>query len=497
MDFLLGFGFRDVVDMAIVAVLLYAVLVWFKQTKAVFVAGGIFILGAVYIVASLLELTMTAWIFQGFFAIFLIVIIVIFQEELRSFFERLAVFSLGKKTSAQLADRQVEMLVQTLGDFAGAKNGALIVLKGKDPLERHLQAGYELGGRLSEPLLKSLFDPHSPGHDGAVIIEEDQITRFGCQLPLSKDYQKIQGLGTRHTAALGLTERSDALCLAVSEERGTISLSRNGELRVVTDLDALASAINAFLNEKAPMAPARWSAALFHTNTREKGLAAFLSFLLWGVFVSGSKVETRRLLLPVRFHDLPAGMTVERLYPPRVRAAVAGVRRDLYLLDPQDAYVSLDLSAMEEGIHEIVLSDRNFRLPPGVGVTEVEPASVKVQLLHGTMPALPEGKGGPGLKRLTAAEAEGLVRALPEVHKIAESVRGRGFRVVLKVESGPNPLIQSGGRQVYSVFVGEDRVTDVVRLMTFEVNAATREISVFDEDEDAVVPLASWRKKAP
>src|SRR5207244_4402462 len=130
---------------------------------------------------------------------------------------------------------------------------------------------YALGGQVSEPLLKSLFDPHSPGHDGAVVIEEDTVTRFGCQLPLSKDYQKIQGLGTRHTAALGLTERSDALCLAVSEERGTISVSRHGELTVTQDLDQLANVVTTFLAEKAPKPAGSWRSGILSANLREKG----------------------------------------------------------------------------------------------------------------------------------------------------------------------------------------------------------------------------------
>ena len=105
-------------------------------------------------------------------------------------------------------------------------------------------------GKISEPLLKSIFDPHSPGHDGAVIIENDQIARFAAHLPLSKDFQQLAHVGTRHSAALGLAELSDAMCIAVSEERGKISVARNGRLRQVDNMQELGSLLQKFLQRE-------------------------------------------------------------------------------------------------------------------------------------------------------------------------------------------------------------------------------------------------------
>ena len=111
--------------------------------------------------------------------------------------------------------------------------------------------GIELEGKISEPLLKSLFDPHSPGHDGAVIVGNERISRFAAHLPLSKDFKQLAHVGTRHSAALGLAELSDALCIAVSEERGTISVARDGRLRQVNNLQELGSLLQ-FLHENYP-----------------------------------------------------------------------------------------------------------------------------------------------------------------------------------------------------------------------------------------------------
>src|SRR5262244_4382707 len=244
--------FAEVVDIIFVAVLLYTAIVWARQTRAAFVVRGILILGGIYIIARYLDLQMTAWVFQGFFAIFLIMIVVIFQEELRQFFERIAVWSLARKRVPALGSHTSDILVRTLSDLAKEHVGALMVIRGNDPLERHITGGIPLDGKLSGPLLKSIFDPHSPGHDGAVIVENNCITRFATHLPLSKDLRQLSNVGTRHSAALGLAELADVLCLVVSEERGTISVARDGKLKRTENLQQVGAIIESFLREKFP-----------------------------------------------------------------------------------------------------------------------------------------------------------------------------------------------------------------------------------------------------
>ena len=132
--------------------------------------------------------------------------------------------------------------------MAKKRIGALIVLQGNDPLERHINGGTSLDGLVSEPLLESLFDPHSIGHDGAVIINGNRIAKFGCHLPLSINTSKYGNIGLRHTAALGLAERSDAICVVVSEEKGTISTGLSGNIsRRFNNAAALHERIGAIL----------------------------------------------------------------------------------------------------------------------------------------------------------------------------------------------------------------------------------------------------------
>ena len=282
-------GFADVLDIVLVTVLIYAMLVWFKKTKAAFVAMGLLMLAAVYTIARVMGMVMTIYIFQGFFAVVFIAIVVIFQEELRSIFERIAVWGLfGAGMQEDPASRQMENIVRSLSDLARDRIGALVVLKGKDPLDRHVEGGWDLHGELSEALIKSIFDSHSLGHDGAVVIEGGQVTRFGCHLPLSKEFSKINNMGTRHTAALGLSERTDALCLAVSQEHGTISLARGGDINPVENLETLQKAVEEFLSEMAPHLPEESFKHFLRRNTLEKVLALALSVFIWLIFVGSA-----------------------------------------------------------------------------------------------------------------------------------------------------------------------------------------------------------------
>ncbi len=276
----------DALDMLLVGLLIYALLVWFKRTKTAFVAMGLLVFMGVYTFARLTGMFMTTYIFQGFFAIFIIAIVIIFQEELRTMFERIAVWSLAAGGAKQAAaPEQVEMLVRSLSDLAREKTGALVVVRGRDPLDRHVEGGWDLHGELSEALIKSIFDSHSLGHDGAVIIEGGRVTRFGSHLPLSKEFGKITHLGTRHTAALGLSERTDALCLVVSEERGVMSVARRGELKEIANLQDMQKDLVDFFAESAPTHPDSFIQHFWQHNMREKALATALSILLWLFFI--------------------------------------------------------------------------------------------------------------------------------------------------------------------------------------------------------------------
>ena len=363
-----------------VAVLLYTAIAFLKQTRAAFIIRGIFILAAIYIFARYLDLQLTAWLFQGFFAIFLIIIVVIFQEELRQIFERIAVWSLTSEDPSLRSDA-ADILIGTVADLAKDKIGALIVIEGKDPIARHIMGGIELEGKISEPLLKSIFDPHSPGHDGAVIIRNDQIARFAAHLPLSKDFRQLARVGTRHGAALGLAELSDALCIVVSEERGKISVARDGRLRQVDNTQELVSILQRFLREKYPPSEHRgFTFSLVRENWLAKLVTFSLAVGLWYVLVPGSSTIEVTYRLPVQVENLPAELRVDEVQPNEVSATFTGPKRTFYFFDPGRLKVTVDLSSAEAGRKTMRLSEQNIRLPQNLILQQLNPVTVRISI---------------------------------------------------------------------------------------------------------------------
>jgi diadenylate cyclase len=371
----------EIIDILLVATLLYTAVVWAQRTRAALVVRGIMVFGGIYIIARYLELEMVAWIFQGFFAIFLIMIVVIFQEELRQLFEQTALWSFNFKKRRPLRNEASDVIARTLADLARTNTGALIVIRGKDPLERHITGGIPLDGKISAPLLRSIFDTHSPGHDGAVLVEDRQITRFAAHLPLSKDLRQTAHVGTRHSAALGLAELCDALCLVVSEERGQVSVARDGKLWPVASLQGIAAVIDEFLQEKFPAPQAKGvSLDLFRKNWIAKAVSLSLAVGFWYVFVPGAKTIQVSYRIPVSVENLPADFAVENIQPAEVTATFNGPRRAFYLFDLRKTKVTVDVTMAELGRRTFNISEQNVRYPKELTLEEISPSTIRLSV---------------------------------------------------------------------------------------------------------------------
>ena len=374
----------EIIDIILVAILLYTAIVWAQRTRAAFVVRGIAVLGLIYLVVRQLDLQMIALLFQAFFAVILIIVVVIFQEELRQLFEQIALWSMGRKRTPALRSTAADVLVRTIAALAKDRIGALIVIRGGDPLERHITGGIPLDGRVSEPLIRSIFEPHSPGHDGAVLIERNRITRFAVHLPLSKDVAQLADVGTRHAAGLGLAEISDALCIVVSEERGTVSIARDGRLRRLDNLQELGIAIQKFLSEKFPAnQPGKRSALwlpLLRENLPAKALAISLAIGFWYVLVPGSKTVQMSYSVPVSVENLPSDFKIEEVHPPAVSVTLTGPRRAFYLFDTKRVTVVVDAALADAGRRTFNISEENVQHPADVSVQDLSPSTVRLSL---------------------------------------------------------------------------------------------------------------------
>lgn len=358
-------GWIDALDVGIVTLLLYAAIRWVRRSEGALVAVGVVLVSAGWSAARALGLSLTTWAFQGVFALFAVVLAVLFQEELRRALETIAAVALGRRQDVRPRLDTSSVLAEALFGLARKRIGALVILPGLQPLRRHLRGGVALDGALSAPLLESLFDPGSPGHDGAVLIENRRVKSFALQLPLSREAGKLEGLGMRHAAALGLCERSDALCIAVSEERGAISLAHGGSLVPVADAGELRSRIDRFFRDTLPLG--RRSSPLRRALLEHPGekLAAFCaSAALWWLLIHGAEIVELPVSIPVDLRELPRGV-VASVEPEAIEARLRGPRRTLLWLDLRLA-LPLDASRLRAGSNRVAASARDLALPAGV-----------------------------------------------------------------------------------------------------------------------------------
>jgi diadenylate cyclase len=382
-NFFQEIGLSGLLDIILMSLLIYTLILWSKRTRAASILTGILIVAGIYLLARQFNLNLTAAIFEQFFAVILIAMVVIFQQELRYFFERIATWSFDGKLLGKQATRlnreEVEVLARTLADLAREKIGALIVVRGRDLIMRHLHGGQECNGKLSESLLKSIFDTHSIGHDGAVVIEGNTITQFSTQLPLSKNLKKVGQGGTRHAAALGLSENCDSLCLVVSEERGTISVASNGELRLVRDTEHLIRLLNSFYHTVNPKRETNVWDNYFKKNWKDKLVALALSIALWFVLVNGSKTAYHTFSIPITYGDVPAQWVVEKITPEEAAVTFRGVRRSFYFVRQSDIEISVPLR-MEPGIQRFRLGPGQMSFPKNLLLESIEPTVVEIRV---------------------------------------------------------------------------------------------------------------------
>lgn len=229
----------NLVDLTLVALFFYVVLRLFRGTQAVQLLRGILIIGLVIaVVTRTVQLTAFSWLLRSSSLAVLVAIPVIFQPELRRALERVGrttpLFS--RRVEGAVTQQLVNNIVKAAEQLAERKHGALIVLEGATGLGEYIDRGIGINGDVTAELLATIFYPNTALHDGAVIIRDGKISSSGCVLPLTHRELSDSQLGTRHRAAIGITEQSDALSIAVSEETGAISVARNG--RIVRRLDS-------------------------------------------------------------------------------------------------------------------------------------------------------------------------------------------------------------------------------------------------------------------
>jgi diadenylate cyclase len=242
LDALATFRWRDAVDILVVAIVIYRVLVTFKGTRAVQMLGGLGLLMAATVVSRRLELFSTSWILENLWSFWAIALVVLFQPELRRALAQVGQGPvLHRVFGSSRAERShaVDDVIKAVQSLAARRIGALIVFERTTGLRHYAELGVPLDALVSPDLLGSIFLPYSPLHDGAVFVQGNRVVAAGCFLPLSRNMQLGRALGTRHRAALGISEETDAVAVVVSEETGRISVVAEGRIEPPLDGETL------------------------------------------------------------------------------------------------------------------------------------------------------------------------------------------------------------------------------------------------------------------
>lgn len=239
---------QDIADILIVSYIIYRIMLLIRGTRAVQMLAGIAVIIIVYFFSGKLDLLTLHWLFKTFLSSILLLVIIVFQADIRR-----ALTQMGKTPFQKTDDvdhQDIEEIVRAASYMAKRKIGALMVIERETGLRDYIDSGFRLDARLRYELLVAIFLPSSPMHDGGVIIHQGKIHSAGCLLPLSQNTRIDRRYGTRHRAALGLSEETDAVIIVVSEETQEISLVKQGRIATLGDEKALLSALRSILQRK-------------------------------------------------------------------------------------------------------------------------------------------------------------------------------------------------------------------------------------------------------
>ena len=240
---LIQLRWQDAVDIALIAVVVYWLSLLIRGTRAVQMLGGLVVLFAIYLFSQVFELYTLNWVLDNFLSSILLVIVVLFQNDIRR-----ALTEVGRGSFLGIKERTaygplLDELTKAVNRLAERRIGALIVLEREVGLNDYMSTGIPLDAEVRKELIESIFLPVAPMHDGALVIRQGKIVAAGCILPLTSNPNVRHALGTRHRAAIGLTEETDAVVIVVSEAEGTISLVREGQITRALDAATVRGAL--------------------------------------------------------------------------------------------------------------------------------------------------------------------------------------------------------------------------------------------------------------
>lgn len=371
---------KNLLDILVISFILHRLFLLMRGTVAFQVMIGLVFLWLFQEAANASGLVLTSWFFRGISAVAVLVIVVVFRNELREILVHTNPirFLLGRTRPTD--EVGYHLLAQAAFRLAKRRVGALMVIQNQDELRGNIRGGLPLDANLLPEALESIFAKESPVHDGAVIIRSGRIDQVGTFLPLSQEETLPLHYGTRHRAAIGLTEICDAVVLVVSEERGEISLVHRRNVERIYDPEQLEKRLDFLLTKKdVSERQVRRGGRAWIPEVGGLILTFFLVSAFWGLY-AGREFSLISLKAPVFYRDIPEGLQLEKASAEEVEVQVSGRRGLVSSLDPQQVRAFLSLGGIGAGEHELVLKAGNIVLPPGLEVERIVPSSITVEM---------------------------------------------------------------------------------------------------------------------
>jgi len=368
----------DVLDILLLSVVAYHLFLWFRGTKALKALLGLFILGIIFTFARNYGLFLTTWVFQILWQVLIIMLIILFQSEIRQALERvnpLNVIGFRKGTDP---GKWIKGFISAVYALAERKIGALVIIERLDRVEEWISGGQALTAEPSPEVLGSIFQKESPLHDGAILIKGDKIVLVSCYLPLSSTEALPKKYGTRHRAALGITEKCDACVVAVSEERGQVALAHGGELIQVRFEEQLYQLVTKAMTSPTESGNRWWKGikSFFLGHWPVKVGSLLLVTLLW-LLLAGQQDFEVTLTVPLKITNIPPNMEVIEPVKPEVKITARGIRKDASTLNDRNVHARVDISMARVGRKFFPITRNQLFLPNDrIQVVRIEPNQV-------------------------------------------------------------------------------------------------------------------------
>lgn len=376
---------KDAFDVLIITVCIYFVLVFIKQTRSFFILGALGCLLALNFIAQTFDLTLTRQLVTPLLTLFIAIFVIVFQPEIRKFFKwissgRITTF----KKTLSVPENSVQTIVRAVFTMAAQKVGAILVFPGEYPLDDLLEGGFPLNGEITASIMLSIFDSSSPGHDGAILIEGSHIKSFGLHLPLAREFTEYRRVGTRHRAGAGITERTDAMAVIVSEERGEVSVSKKGQLTKVATAEELAVIIAKFTGGEAKATPKKKNAFVqfFSKNKILKIASILLGLSFWFVMVYKAGIVKISYSVPVEYRYVNSELLITNSLPDSISITVTGSNSDITNMKKDDIKVIVDASKFIAGNNEVLIGTKNIQTPSYIELSNFTPKTVKVKVVE-------------------------------------------------------------------------------------------------------------------